>query len=235
MNIRPGNIIVAARNPNHLEHLMKVLSKTDIRRQDVVVMTVRVVGQAESGEHGLDPDQVFAQSETALFSRVVAVAEKAGKHVKLLTVAGSDPATALVQTAALLKTARIVTAPSHTVTAAEQGQIVGSAWEKLLAPRPSLSLEIVTRGGGQSMFFNLGPHPPRLWPEDVDLTHQLWLELRDRGAGNELRHRDVVSVALRRLQHDMQTASNQQLLGEVVEIVHEHGATAIPEPEQTDA
>jgi len=45
------------------------------------VLTVRVVGQAESGEHGLDPDQVFAQSETLLFSRVVAVAEKAGKHV----------------------------------------------------------------------------------------------------------------------------------------------------------
>jgi len=222
MNIRPGNIIVAARNPNHLEHLIKVLSKTDIRRQDIVVLTVRVVGQAESGEHGLDPDQVFAQSETQLFSRVVAVAEKAGKHVKLLTVPGSDPATALVQTAALLKTARIVTAPSQTVTAAQQGQIVGAAWEKLQAPRPSMSLEIVTNRGGQSIFFNLGPHPPRLWPEDVDLTHQLWLELRDRGAGSELRHRDVVSVALRRLQHDMRTSSNQQLLGEVGEIVHEH-------------
>jgi len=233
MNIRPGNVIVSARNPHHLEHLIRVLAKTDIRRQDVVVLTVRVVGQAESGEHGLDPDQVFAQSETQLFSRVVSVAEKAGKHVKLLTVPGSDPATALVQTAALLKSARIVTSPSRSVSIAEQGQIVGAAWEKLIAPRPSLSLEIVTSLSGPSTFFNLGPHPPRMWPEDVDLTHQLWLELRDRGAGSQLRHRDVVSVALRRLQHDIRSAGTQQLLNEVVEIVHEHG-NADPATEQVD-
>jgi len=138
---------VAARNPNHLEHLIKVLSKTDIRRQGHRRAYGPRCGAGGIGEHGLDPDQVFAQSETLLFSRVVAVAEKAGKHVKLLTVPGSDPATALVQTAAMLKSARIVTAPSRTVTAAQQGQIVGGAWEKLQAPRPSLSLEIVTNRG----------------------------------------------------------------------------------------
>jgi len=72
-----------------------------------------------------------------------------------------------------------------------------------------------------------------MWPEDVDLTHQLWLELRDRGAGSQLRHRDVVSVALRRLQHDIRSAGTQQLLNEVVEIVHEHG-NADPATEQVD-
>ena len=223
MKIRPGNIIVAARNPSHLTHLIKTLEKTDVRRQDIVVLTVRVVGQAESGEHGLDPDQVFARTETLLFSRVVAVAEKAGKHVKLLTVPGSDSWTALVQTAAMLKTARIVTALSGSLTLAEQGRAVGVVWEKLPAPRPSLSLEIVSGADGHSTFFNLGPHPPRLWPEDVDLTHRLWLEMVDSGAGSELRHRDVVSVALRRLQHDMKTLGVGELLGEVVEIAHEHG------------
>jgi len=96
-------------------------------------------------------------------------------------------------------------------------------WEKLPAPRPSLSLEIVSGADGHSTFFNLGPHPPRLWPEDVDLTHRLWLEMVDSGAGSELRHRDVVSVALRRLQHDMKTLGVGELLGEVVEIAHEHG------------
>ncbi len=233
MNVRPGNIIVAARNPNHLEHLIRALSKTDTRRQDIVVLTVRVVGQAESGEHGLDPDQVFAHSETILFSRVVAVAEKAGKTVKLLTVPGSDPATALVQTAAMLQSSRIVAAPSSTLTPAQQGQVVGAAWEKLQAPRPSLSLEIISASGGQSMYFNLGPHPPRLWPEDVELNHQLWLELVERGAGSELRHRDVVSLALRRLQNDVRTADTGPLLDEVLGIVHEHQAN--PAAELTDS
>jgi amino acid transporter len=222
LRVRPGNIIVAARNPHHLEHLEKVLSKTDTRRQDVVVLTIKVVTQAGSGEHGLETDQVFSDSETTLFSRVVALAEKAGKHVELLAVPGSDPWTAMVQTAALLKSSRIVTALSPTLTPAEQGRLVGAAWELLPRPQPSLSLEIVMPDAGQSMYFNLGPHPPRLWPEDVDLTHRLWLELIDKGVGDELRHRDVVSVALRRLQRELQEAENVEILREVVSTVREH-------------
>ena len=34
-----------------------------------------------------------------------------------------------------------------------------------------------------SIFVNLGPHPPRLWPEDVDRLHELWLQTeRDEGS-----------------------------------------------------
>ena len=46
----------------------------------------------------------------------------------------------------------------------EVGLLVGQAWEKLAAPRPSMSLEVVLPDE-KSVFFNLGPHPPRLWPE----------------------------------------------------------------------
>jgi len=223
LHVRPGNILVAARNPHHLEHLEKALSKTDTRRQDVVVLTVKMVTQAASGEHGLETDQVFSDSETNLFSRVVALAEKAGKHVELLAVPGADPWTAMVQTAALMKSSRLVTALSPTLTPAEQGRLVGSAWELLPKPQPSLSLEIVMPDPNQSMYFNLGPHPPRLWPEDVDLTHRLWLELIDKGVGNELRHRDVVSVALRRLQQELQEDCAGDILTQVVSTIQEHG------------
>ena len=222
LHVRTGNVMVAVRNPNHLEHLEKVLAKTDIRRQDIVVMTVKIVTQAGSGEHDIEADQVFADSENSVFSRVVALAEKAGKHVELLAVPGLNPWTALVQTAAMLETARIVMGLSPTMTAAEQGRKVGDAWEQLPKPRPSLSLEVVLQDPGQSMFFNLGPHPPRLWPDDVDLTHRLWLELVDKGAGSELRHRDVVSVALQRLQRDIELQSGA-VMHEVVATVQAHG------------
>ncbi len=230
MRIRPGNILVAARNPHALAHLEKTLSKTDTRRQDVVVLTVKVVTQAGSGEHGLETDQVFTDSETNLFSRVVALAEKAGKHVELLAVPGSDPWTAMVQTAALLKSSRVVTALSPTLTPAEQGRLVGVAWEALPKPQPSLSMEVVMPDPNQSMYFNLGPHPPRLWPEDVDLTHRLWLELIDKGAGNELRHRDVVSVALRRLQRELREDQAPEIMKDVVSTVHEHGPDKVVAP-----
>jgi amino acid transporter len=230
LHLRPGNILVAVRNPHHLEHLQKTLEKTDTRRQDIVVLTVKVVTQSGSGEHGLEPDQVFADQENLVFSRVVALAEKAGKHVELLTVPGTEPWLAVVQTAAVLKSGRIVTGLSPSMTPAEQGRRVGTAWEELPQPRPSLSLEVVMPDPNQSMYFNLGPHPPRLWPEDVDLTHKLWLELIDRGAGDELRHRDVVSVALNRLRRELQTAECDEILRDVVATVQAHGPDKVALP-----
>jgi amino acid transporter len=235
LHIRPGNILVAVRNPHHLEHLHKTLEKTDIRRQDIVVVTVKVVTQAGSGEHGLEPDQVFADSENLVFSRVVGLAEKAGKHVELLTVPGTDPWLAVVQTAAVLKSARVVMGLSPNLTPAEQGRRVGVAWEELPQPRPSLSLEVVMPDPNQSMYFNLGPHPPRLWPEDVDLTHRLWLDLIDKGAGDELRHRDVVSVALQRLKRELQTVDSEEILRDVVATVQAHGPDKIALPDKSAA
>jgi amino acid transporter len=234
LRVRAGNVMVAVRNPHHLEHLQKVLSKTDIRRQDIVVMTVKIVTQAGSGEHDIEPDQVFADSENSVFSRVVNLAEKAGKHVELLAVPGINPWVALVQTAAMLETSRMVMGLSPTLTPAEQGRLIGDAWEQLPKPRPSLSLEIVMPDPNQSMFFNLGPHPPRLWPEDVDLTHRLWLDLVDRGAGSELRHRDVVSVALQRLQRDIQGLPGTEVLSEVMATVKAHGPQKMGAVEEPD-
>lgn len=50
---------------------------------------------------------------------------------------------------------------------------------------------------------NLGPHPPRLWPEDVDLVHELWLKMSETRLGGRLHHRDIVGIALARLQRDL--------------------------------
>lgn len=36
--------------------------------------------------------------------------------------------------------------------------------------------------------------------EDMDLLHKLWLDLTNRGLGHKLHHRDVVSIALRKLE-----------------------------------
>src|ERR1022692_3220255 len=80
-HVRPGNVIVAVRNPSRMEHLQRMLEKTDTRRIDIVVLSVRQVTQAGSGEHPLDASQIFSVDETAVFTKVVNLAEKAGKHV----------------------------------------------------------------------------------------------------------------------------------------------------------
>jgi len=229
VSVRPGNVIVAVRNPNHLEHLETTLAKTDTRKIDIVVVTVHVSARGAQAIT-LDTDQVFGVDERYLFSRVVSIAEKAGKHVELLAVPGSDAWLAVVQTAQKLQSAKIVAGLSPKYDAAVLGKIVGEAWETLEQPRPSLSLEVVL-GREKSIFFNLGPHPPRLWPEDIDLAHRLWLELSNRQFGAKLHHRDVVGVALQRLARDLQDpARTDGVLEELgVELDHHLGA----EPAET--
>jgi len=193
LDARPGSVLVAVRNPNRLTHLKRVLEKTDTRRIDIVAVSI-------SAE-----DAPFTERESELFTHVVALAEKAGKTVKLLTVPGDDPNAALVQTAARLACARIVIGTSPKLTPAQQGHAIGQVWEKLPEPRPTLSLEIAPDElTEKATFVNLGPHPPRLWPEDIDLLHQLWLDIANSGVGHKLHHRDVVGLALRRLQKDYQ-------------------------------
>jgi amino acid transporter/nucleotide-binding universal stress UspA family protein len=215
VSARPGNVLVAVRNPNHLQHLSRILEKTDTRKMDIVVLSVHGVTQAASGEHGLDSSQLFSESETTVFSQVVTLAEKAGKHVELMVVPGSDPYQAVVQTAARLESSRIVMGLSPKLTPSEQGAQVGRYWEQLPEPRPSLSLEIVLENQKDTVFFNLGPHPPRLWPEDLDLVHRLWLELSAKGPGSKLHHRDIIGVALRRMNAEL----HSDLSGEVVDDV----------------
>jgi hypothetical protein len=216
VRIRPGNVLVAVRNPNSLQHLQRTLEKTDTRKIDIAVLAVRNVTQAGSGEHPLDADQLFSSSETELFSKVVYLAEKAGKHVELIVVPGVDPNMAGVQTAQQLQSSRIVAGVSTKMGPAEQGRRVGEAWEKLPPPRPALSLEIIDPATGKSMYFNLGPHPPQLWPEDIELVHNLWLEMEEATQGAKLRHRDVIGVALRLLENKLHSPERAIVIQEAL-------------------
>ena len=230
VNARPGCVLVAVRNPNHLQHLERILLKTDTRRIDIVALSIRRVTHAGSGEHGLDVDQIFAESETTVFTRVVTLAEKAGKHVELIVVPGNDPYEAVVQTAARLRASKIVMGLSPKLTPTEQGAQVGRYWEELPEPRPTLSLEIVLENQRDAVFFNLGPHPPRLWPEDIDLTHRLWLELSARGPGAKLHHRDVIGVALRRLDAEIRSGLCDEIVAEALREASEGDARRIAPP-----
>jgi amino acid transporter len=216
LSVRPGNILVAVRNPYRLHHLARVLAKTDTRKQDIVVISVRQVTQAGSGEHGLEVNQIFSEDETHVFTRVVGLAEKAGKHVELMVAPGADPYDAIVQTAARLQSMRIVMGLSPKLTPSEQGSLVGKFYEQLPEPRQSLSLEIVLDNEKDVVFLNLGAHPPRLWPQDIDLTHRLWLELAEMGPGSKLHHRDIVGVALRRMSDELHSGRKTEVVNDIL-------------------
>lgn len=202
INARPGCILVAVRDNQRMDHFKKVLEKTNLRRHDVVVMTVRQLS-AGAGEYGLRDDQLFSDYEQQLFSRVVEIAEKEGKPVELVVVPGTDPFIAMVQTASKLQASRLVTGVSARMTSDELARRIGLAWEKMPEPRHAFSLEVISPDRPSS-YVNLGPHPPRLWPEDLERLHEIWLKLTEQDeVGSKLHHRDVVGVALRRLERDL--------------------------------
>ncbi len=203
LHARAGCVVVAVRDFHRMEHLKRVLEKTNLRKHDIVVMTVRQISSG-AGEYDLSQDQLFLSDyERELFSHVVEVAEKEGKPVELLVVPAVDPFDAMVHAANTLRASRLVTGVSARMESDELARRMGLAWQNLAEGRHAFSLEIISPDRA-SVFVNLGPHPPRLWPEDVDLLHTIWLELSDTcGLGSRLHHRDVVGIALRRLQRDL--------------------------------
>ncbi|MEP7354129.1 MAG: APC family permease [Acidobacteriota bacterium] len=216
LRARPGCVLVAVRDHRRLWHLQKVLEKTNLRRHDIVVLTVRQLNKGAS-EHELKDEQLFAAPEQELFSSVVTLAEKQGKTVELLVVPAVDPIEAMVRTAANLQASRLVAGVSAKMESEELARQIGLAWEKLPQPRHAFSLEL-NSPDREAVFVNLGPHPPRLWPEDVDRLHRIWLRLTEESAlGSKLHHRDVVGVALRKLEAEMSGPAWEEVLRSVEE------------------
>jgi hypothetical protein len=55
-----------------------------------------------------------------------------------------------------------------------------------------------------------------LWPSDIDLVHRLWQELSDKpGIDGRLHHRDVVGVALRRLDEELHSRRAGEVLADI--------------------
>jgi hypothetical protein len=229
LHARPGCVLVAVRDYNRMWHLERVLAKTNVRRQDIVVMTVRQLSAGDA-EYDLRDDQVFAAYEQELFSHVVTMAEKQGKGVELLVVPAVDPFDAMVQTASNVRASRLVTGVSARMTSEELAQKIGLAWEKLPQPRHPFSLEVIV-SNRPSTYVNLGPHPPRLWPEDVDRLHDLWLRFTaEDDVGSKLHHRDIVGLALERLQKELGGQERAEILSAAAKLAQKHengGATII--------
>jgi hypothetical protein len=158
----------------------------------------------------MEATDVFDQYEQELFTAVVAAAEKEGKPVSLLVVPATGVFDAIVVTAQRLDSSQIVCGLSNKLTADEQAKLTGDAWERLPEPHPRLELEVVFPDG-RSSTYSLGPHTPRLRPEDLELLHKIWLEITSDPAYRGLHHYHVVALALRKLERELKSGNRDQL------------------------
>ena len=201
VNARPGNVLVPVRDYNTLKHLHWALDNNDTTRRDIVVMTVRLLEGPDTGFRDLREDRLFTDYEQLLFTRVVAVAERHGKPVKLLVVPSSNVFDAVAQSAVRLGSAEIVVGESAKFEATEQARLLGKAWDRVPGSAGLRARLVAFRLSGDVQIFPLGPHAPMLTADDIDLIHKLWLKAVGE-VGLDVHHRDVVRMALEELRRE---------------------------------
>jgi amino acid transporter len=195
--IRPGGVMVTMHDAANPLALKWTLSRTSTEDQDVVVISVRMMGVG-GPEYLSAADQSFSEHEQMLFTKAVSVAESFGKKVSLLVVPAGDVFAALAQGANSLEMDSVVSGVSSKMTAEDQAFHMGQAWEALPEPKRQFNFYVISPSGEVKVFY-IGPHAPSLSPDDVQLVHRLWLNMRRDPSVPDLHHSDIITYALTRL------------------------------------
>jgi hypothetical protein len=173
--IRPGAVMVTMHDAANPLALKWTLAHTKTEDQDVVVMSVRMMG-AGGPEYLSAEQQSFSEHEQMLFTKAAALAQGANS----------------------LEVESVISGVSNSMTAEEQAYHLGQAWEALTGPKRQFNFYVISHSGEIKVFY-IGPHAPKLSPDDVQLVHRLWVNMHRDPSMQDLHHSDIITYALTRL------------------------------------
>jgi magnesium transporter len=204
---RPGCLLVSVRNPHALMHVAAALRTA--RDRDVVVMTARL-RDVDVEEDALD-DTTPTPAEQLLFSRVLAIAERYARPVRLLVVPGGDVFDAIAAAIIRLQASELFVGESATLSAEAQARMLGEAWERVPHAGVGDVRLVIHHASGRSDVFHIGAHAPALSARDLELIHSIWLDAA-RTLGPHIHHHDVVRAALTQMAQQLNGPEREDAL-----------------------
>lgn len=133
------------RDYHNLAQLDYALRTTDTNKKDLIVLKVKNLKGHDVGESDIHRNYLFNENEQLLFTKVVAIAEKYGKHADLLVVPASNFFHAVARTAADLRVSEIVFGSSARLSNVKMFERMQSQLTKL-RDKPELKITLSVAG-----------------------------------------------------------------------------------------
>jgi hypothetical protein len=122
----PSPVLVAARGPRSLPVLEKILQEVDTDKQDIVVVTCKVLPARTLGV--TDQELSLDDTDRELLTRIVTVAEMVGKQVYPVVLPTNNPLYAIATTARDLQAKEVVLGVSEHLHGETQLEQFALAW-----------------------------------------------------------------------------------------------------------
>jgi len=87
---------------------------------------------------------------------------------------------------------------------------------------------VVYESDGTTHEYLLGPHTPRMRPQDIGLMHNVWLDITKDPRFAGAHHYHVVALALEELQRELKSGSRQELLDRLEREIHSGNDKDLP-------
>ena len=149
----PNPILVAIRNPKSMRVLDRVLHETDTTQRDIVAVTCKVLPPLTPG---ITPQELnMDDNDREVLTRVVNLAEEAGKQVYPLVIPTNNPLYAIATAARDLKAKEVVMGTSEKTNADVQLEQFAMAWGIAAADAAGQPLSIRIVGEQNELKFEL--------------------------------------------------------------------------------